>query len=231
MAIVTFDLLAIATFSGLSAVKHFIDLLGQAIPEIQRREREDLRRQALDNDWDEDSWRAEHQILDDRFEHWMPKLSAYSAVTLLHSIVETQLLACAERVGNRDEIAVFRPRDLLSVRANTTDVAVIFLERAGAKVKEDPSWSALTDLKKLRDLVAHRGGFRGETESHQKTFDDLIARHRPRLSTQESSWRPEMWVSLEFCHYMAEEVGAFFARTLRSIGVKEAALPSEYRRP
>jgi hypothetical protein len=171
--------------------------------------------------------------LSPRPEAYSPKIrsttAAYSAVTLLHSLVETQLLACAERVGKRDEIAVFRPRDLLTLRTNTTDVAVLFLERAGVRVKEDPSWSALSDLKKLRDLIAHRGGLRGETEAHQKTFDDLVARHRPRLSAQEESWRPEIWVSLEFCSDMGEKVGQFFARMLRAIGVKEAALPAEYR--
>jgi len=38
-----------------------------------------------------------------------------------------------------------------------------------------------------------------------------------------------VWVSLVLCREFARDVGAFFGRTLKAIGVAQEALPREYR--
>ena len=161
----------------------------------------------------------------------MPRLSAYSIIVLLQSLLETQLFACAEWVGRRDS-TVFRPRDFLGSRRGTMDVAVLFLRKApGVDVTSDPVWSRLKDLQQLRDIIVHRSGTRGEAEEHQKTFDRLIQQYAPRLSVAEGAdWlHGEIWVSLILCRDFAKDLGAFFARTLKVIGVPEDAIPREYR--
>src|SRR6266571_822000 len=88
MALITIDPLAIKTFERLSAIRALIDLLDASLPEVELRERDKLKRLAKEQDWDFGDYTVETQILDERFGHWMPRLSAYSVITLLQSVVE-----------------------------------------------------------------------------------------------------------------------------------------------
>jgi len=231
MASITIDPLAIVTFQRLSGIRAFIDLLDASLPEVELRQREKLDRLAKQQGLDVGDYSIESQILDERFGHWMPRLSAYSIIMLLQSVVEAQLFACAERVS-QEKASVFSPRDLLASRGPTMEVGVLYLRKAGGvDVTIDPAWTRLKDLQNLRDIIVHRSGTRGESESHQKTFDGLIERYAPRLSLAEQAhWLyGEIWVSLILCREFAEDVERFFARTLKAIGVEEEVIPREYR--
>jgi len=59
----------------------------------------------------------------------------------------------------------------------------------------------------------------------------LIERYAPRLSlAEQADWLyGELWVSLIVCREFADDVGRFFARVLKAIGVREQAVPREYR--
>jgi hypothetical protein len=231
MALFTIDPLAIVTFQRLSAVRAFIDLLDASLPEVELRQREKLDELAKEHGWDFGDYSVESQVLDERFGHWMPRLSAYSVIMLLQSVVEAQLFASAERVAH-EKSPVFTPRDLLGSRGRTMEVAVLYLRKAGGvDVTLDRAWPRLKDLQNLRDIIVHRTGTRGEGESQQKTFDGLIQRYAPRLSlAEQADWLyGEMWVSLGLCREFVEDVGKFFARTLTAIGVEENVIPREYR--
>jgi hypothetical protein len=232
MALFTIDPLAIVTFQRLSAVRAFIDLLDASLPEVELRQREKLDQLAKDQGWEFGDYSVENQLLYERFGHWMPRLSAYSVIVLLQSVVETQLLASAERVCH-EHPPPFNLRELLANRGGTIDVAVRYLLKIrGVDVKQDPAWDRLMDLQNLRDIIVHRGGTRGESEKHQATFDRLIQRYGPRLAQRENAaadWLySEVWVSLPFCREFSQDVGRFFARTLKAIGVDEEVIPKEY---
>jgi hypothetical protein len=231
MAMLTFDPLAIVTYQRLAGIRAFIDLLDASLPEVELRQRERLDQLAKEHDWDFGDYSVECQMLDERFSHWMPRLSAYSVIMLLQSVVEAQLFASAERVGHEKSI-VLGPRDLLAGRGRTMEVAVLYLRRvADLDVTIDPVWARLKDLQSLRDIIVHRSGTRGESEDHQKVFDRLIERYAPRLALAEQASRlyGEIWVSLILCREFTEDVAKFFARTLKAIGVDEAVIPKDYR--
>jgi hypothetical protein len=218
------DPLAITTFGRLAGVHAFVTLLDNSMPEVEWREREALNHVAEEQDWDFGDYSVESQLLDERFRHWIPRFSAYSIIILLQSTVETQLFACAERVGQNPS-PVFQVRD---IRGGVQESAVLYLRKAGSvDVTKDPAWPRLQDLRELRNIIVHRGGTRGESPEHQNTFDRLLSTYAPRLASadQPSSLYGEMWVSLRLCAEFARDVEAFFSRTLRAIGVSAKAIP------
>ncbi len=228
MAIVTFDPLAITTFQRLAGLEAFIEMLDSSLPEIELRQRDVLTRVAKEQGWDFGDYSVERDAIDERFRQWMPRFSAYSVIILLHSLVETQLLGCAQRVGKR-EGAVFTVRDM---RGGPLDSAVLYLRKAACvDVTTDAVWSRLKDLQQLRNIIVHRAGRRGDAEDQQSTFDRLIRAYAPRLRhDDDDGWLyGEVWVSLVLCRELSRDVGAFFGRTLKAIGVPQDALPREYR--
>lgn len=221
---ITIDTLAITTFRRLAGIDAFISLLDNSMPEVEWREREALNHVAQEQDWDFVDYSGESQLLDERFRHWIPRFSAYSIIMLLQSIVETQLFACAQRVSQNPS-AVFHVRD---IRGRVQESAVLYLRKAGSvDVTKDPAWSRLQDLHELRNIIVHRGGTRGESPEHQKTFDGLLSKYAPQLASADdpSSLYGEMWVSLRLCVGFVGDVEAFFSRTLRAIGVSPKAIP------
>ncbi|MGO9268916.1 MAG: hypothetical protein ACLQOO_01415 [Terriglobia bacterium] len=221
---ITIDPLAITTFGRLAGVHALISLLDNSMPEVEWQEAEALNRVAKELDWDFGDYGVQRQLLEERFRYWIPRFSAYSIIILLHSIVETQLFACAQRVGQNPG-AVFHVRDM---RGRGQESAVLYLRKAGSvDVTKDPVWSRIQDLHELRNIIVHRGGTRGESPEHQKTFDGLLSKYAPQVASADhpSSLYGEMWVSLRLCAGFATDVEAFFSRTLRAIGVSPKAIP------
>jgi hypothetical protein len=226
-----FDLFAVKTFERLSGVGSFIELLRESLPLVEERHREYLVKEAAHYEMDSDEYQMESMILDERFQHWFPRLSEYSAIILLQSAVETRLFACAERVGHRTSSTI-QPRDMLKGRAATAAVSARYLTEIGnIRVKSDPAWETLKDLESLRNLIVHRGGERGTTDAHQEAFDRLLKKYDPHLSESESPSKAHtsVRVSLDFCSAMVDEVANFFGRVLLQLGVKREAIPSKYR--
>ena len=88
-----FSILVLETFGRLSGVRSFVDLLDRSLPESEWSENEELKRRAEDESWDFGDFDIARQVLDDRFQFWLPRYTTYSAVTLLYTVLETQLAA------------------------------------------------------------------------------------------------------------------------------------------
>jgi len=95
-----YDTLTDQTYERLAAIKALLDLLDQTLPTSEARENKALRELADERDWPPEEFRSEEQILDVRFRHWLPRYAAYSVIILLHTVVESQLLACARGRGS-----------------------------------------------------------------------------------------------------------------------------------
>ena len=106
-----FDYLVLETFQRLSGIKAFLEVLDKVVPEIEWLEREELRRLAEEQGWDVGDYQAKGQVLDEKFRHWVQRFGPFSIIVLLCSAVETQLLACADRLG-RDRNSTFRVKDI-----------------------------------------------------------------------------------------------------------------------
>lgn len=203
--------LVLETFGRLAGVRSFVDLLDRSMPESEWNENEELKRKAENENWDFDAFDVERQVLDDRSQFWLPRYTAYSAVTLLYTVLETQLAACAKFAATQRK-AAFRPTDL---RGNGIESSVLYLKRVSVfDARADSAWQSICDLRDLRHLVVHRAGTKGESDEHRKTAQRLAAASGGRIVFPESdwSWYGEVWISIPFCRELIERVEDFFDR-------------------
>jgi hypothetical protein len=122
---------------------------------------------AAQEGWEPSDTAIEKIELDAKYRTWVPTFAAYSIIILLHSIVENQLFALADRLGKKQD-----------AKLRVKQVAGRGLEQAALY------WSLLHDVQLLRNVIVHRGGNRGESPDQQKAQDDVILRHPNKLRLQ-----------------------------------------------
>ncbi len=214
-----FDLLVSGTISGITGVRALIDHAYNSIPEMQSRALEALESQAKREDWNQDDYQAEKDMLRTIYEYWVPKNTAYSSITLLFSILETRLFACCERI-RKEKMSPFGVRDLKYPALEATNRFIRNL--TGTDVTKDPAWQNLRDMQAVRNIIVHRGGVRGEIRDHQDEFDSLLNRHRDNLDARTGLWfDKELWVSKQFYDNCVSEMEAFFRRLFKNLGLSE----------
>ena len=118
---IRFDSLVTETSQRLYGLSALIELIYRATPEVELQERDALKQLAEHEKWEYGDYNVEGQFLDVKFKYWLPKFAAYSVIILLSSIVETQLLAYARRVGQRGECA-FDLNDLIKSQLSASGV-------------------------------------------------------------------------------------------------------------
>lgn len=213
-----FSILVLETFGRLSGVRSFVDLLDRSLPESEWSENEALKQKAEDLNWAFDDFDVERQALDERFQFWLPRYTAYSAVTLLFAVLETQLVSCAKLAATQRN-AAFQPADL---RGNGIESAVLYLKRLGVfDARADMAWPSICDLRDLRHLIVHRAGTKGQSEEHRKTAQRLAAASGGRIVFPESdwSWYGEVWISVPLCRELIETIEGFFDRVVAALGL------------
>jgi len=219
-----FDPLVSETSERLYGLNALVELVYRATPDVELQERDALNQLAEHENWDYGDYSVEDQFLEVKFRHWLPKLAAYSIIILLSSIVETQLLAYAKRVGEREKSA-FEPNDLKGP----------FLERAAKYVKKvsgsvltkNPRWETLRNLQELRDIIVHRAGKPGGDKKPQ--VEQMIERMRyPGISLDENPYAItadcELSFSIHSCRYFAGEVEQFFKDLFKDAGLPVTGL-------
>ena len=78
-----FDILVLQTFGRLTGVREFLELIDRTLPESEWSGNETLKAKAEQEEWEYSDFDVERQILDERFQFWLPRFTAYSVVTLL----------------------------------------------------------------------------------------------------------------------------------------------------
>ncbi len=210
--------LVLQTFGRLAAVSAFLDLLDQAIPVSEFADNEALKRKAEENDWDYSDFDVEEQILKERFRFWLPRFGAYSVLTLLYTVVETQLVVCAKVAADQKQ-SQFRPGD---IKGSGIDAAALFMERVRAfDVRHDGAWQTICNLRDLRNLIVHRAGTKGESDEHKGTAQRLAQAYPGRIVFPESdwSWYGEVWISMSLCRELVRVVEGFIDRTFAALGL------------
>ena len=217
MAIIHFDPLVIGTFQRLFGISAFLEAVDTATPTLEANENHHLERLAAQEGWDYSDYAIEKIELDAKFRTWVPTFAAYSVVILLHSIVENQLFAFADRLGKKQS-AKLRVKQLAG---RGLEQAAIYLECVvSISVKTDCAWPILQDLQLLRNVIVHRGGRRGDSPEQQKDVDGLIRRHSDKLQLQKADGvHAQIWVSMNLCRDFAREVEGFFERVFESAGL------------
>ena len=204
------------TVGRLAGLHAFLDVLDRALPEYEWADNESLKHMAEDEGWEWADFEVERQVLNDRFRFWVPRFTAYSVMTFLYSIVETQLAACAE-VAAKQKQSPFKPSEL---RGQGVEAAARFLEGIGVfSAQQDKEWPMICDLRDLRHLIVHRGGLKGEADKHRKTALRLAKKYDPHIEfpDREWSWYGEVWISIPLCRDLIDRVERFLDRVFQAL--------------
>lgn len=106
-----FNVLVVQTFGRLEGIRSFLEVLDRTLPEAEWSDNEALRQRAEEENWEFADFDVERQVLDERFRFWLPRFTTYSVVTLLYTVLATQLAACAD-VACSQKQASFQPSDV-----------------------------------------------------------------------------------------------------------------------
>ena len=143
MILLRFNFLAGETFARLESLKALTEHTANSIPEMERQAQKALKSRAKSGGWGFDDYCFEQQALEHNYGHWVPRYTGYSTLVLLYSIVETQLLACADRVAE-DKSFVLRARD---IKGSAVEGSVRLIEAlTSINAKQDIAWPHLKDF-------------------------------------------------------------------------------------
>lgn len=95
----------IETFARLHGIQAFLETMNDGIPTVEAKQHQYLEQLAVKGDWEPGEYFVEKEILNDKFRTWIPEMAAYSAIILLHSIVETQLHGFADHMARTRSFA------------------------------------------------------------------------------------------------------------------------------
>jgi hypothetical protein len=189
----------------------------EGIPTVEEKAHRYLEQLAEKAGWETGDYAVERSVLDAKFHLWVPTFASWSAAIILHSIVETQLNAFAEYMGQQRG-AKLRVKD---AAGKGIDQPASYLKLAlSIDVKTDPAWSQLKDLQSLRNIIVHRGGKRGESPRHQETVDELVKKYPHKLELRAADgFHEQIWMSMNLCRDFVRNVDGFFERVFRASGL------------
>ena len=215
------DLFVLVALRRLTGVRAFIEHADQSIPVMEDRARKALKELATQEDWDYSQYDVGEQVLDADYRHSIPRYTTYSAIILLASFLETQLVRCAEKVG-QEKNTLFQVRDL---KGGLLEAASFFLQRVSdLRIQDDPDWQYLKDMRALRNIIVHRHGRRGDLAKHQEEFDRLLEVYKPELSVDPNGLEDELIVSIQFCREYGQKSEIFVKRLFISLGSQHSGL-------
>jgi len=222
---VRIDFLAWETKAWVEGVRDFLQMLSAAIDDASVKEKVALEGFARASDMDPAEYLSELQTLDHKFQRWLPRVSSYSAVILLHSLVETQLLEYAARLRRHHELRI-GVRDLAG---KGVDAAKVYITKVAAvDIANDLGWLELKNLQELRNIIVHRRGRQGGSPEQQKTVKRLLDEYKEDISlTDRANVEDcEVEISLRLCFHFVTEVDQFFQRLCLASGFQERAWKS-----
>jgi hypothetical protein len=218
--VVKIDFMAMETDSWLYATRAFLEAMTRAVAEAESREDEELKRRAAAESWPPEEYFAEQDVLREKFGHWLPRLSAYSVIILLQSLVETQLHAYARRLrrvqGQKLDVSDLQGKGICPAQKYITKVG-------GINIANDLGWRDLCNLQDLRNIIVHRRGRQGSPEQ-QKIVHRLLKQYPEDLSLRTLWSDPEdheVLVTFRLCSHFMGQVEAFFRRLCKAAGFQE----------
>ena len=169
----------IDTFAWIFGVRAFLEEIETALPDAEGKALDYLNQLAKEQKWDETDCSLEEAEVKSKFQHWLPRLVGYSAITLIHTLVETQLTATANRLRELHGYSL-KVNDL---RGDPVERAKIYLTKvAGIPVGSDNGWQVLQDLAELRNIIVHRRGRQGADLKDHRSVRQLTERYPDAIS-------------------------------------------------
>ena len=134
MTTIRLEPVVIDTFAWIFGLRAFLEEIEAALPDAEGKAFAYLNQLAKEQKWEETDYSLEEAEVKSKFQHWVPRLLGYSAVTLIHSVVEAQLTATATRLRQLHGYSL-KMNDL---RGDPLERAKIYLTKvAGIQVGSD----------------------------------------------------------------------------------------------
>lgn len=207
---ISFSPLVVETSERIYGLSALVELIYRSTPEIEFRDREALKDLAENEGWDYGDYQVEGQMLDVKFQYWLPRLSAYSVLILLSSVVETQLLLFAKDRAT----LVAAGFDAKEFGSDVLKRAAAYIRRvtdSKLDVTRNRYWQPLDDLQFLRNIVVHRAG-RPRSDERQRT-EKLCKKYRG-LSLEENRYsfsrESELHLTIHACRHFVAQAEGFF---------------------
>jgi hypothetical protein len=213
-----FDPEIIATLGWISSVRAYLEEIETIMPSAKHRAINQLSETTNREKWDTATFELETAILESNFDDHFPKLLRYSIVTLLHTVVETQMIRLANYLRRKRGFSL----QVNYFRGTVIERTKLYLNKVvNLNVVDDSAWKKLRDLNDLRDIIVHRGGLQGSDKDQQKVVRRLIKEYNGGLSLVGPAESPdsEIEVSLDFCRCFLNTIEQFFRRLFQKAGM------------
>lgn len=218
MPTIRIEPVVIETAGWTLALRALLEMMQEAIPEAQQRERDALRGRAKQGGWDAAEYFNELQQVDLTFETWLPRLTGYSAIVLLQSLVERQLLAVCQQLHRSQGLKLA----VREVQGSPIDRAKTYLTKvANIDIANDLGWDELRNLQELRNIIVHRLGKPGASSDDQKNVNRLLEYYSGNLGLDKrpDGFEAELEVPRSLCNHFLEQVAEFFKRLFQKAGL------------
>ena len=183
----------------------FVAALDAAVPQAHLAAGSALRAWAEAQGLDAAEYFSERDVLEEQHKWWVPRLAAYSAIVAVHSLVEAELFACADRL--RAGLKSPKRRGLDRARAS-------FMRATAVDVTEDDTWPDMLRLEELRNIVVHRGGNVEQSDNDRKVVARLQKVYDSKLWLVKRSQLHGEYVHVTptLCTEFAEKAEVLFRR-------------------
>jgi hypothetical protein len=162
----------VETLGRVFGTKAFVSAMDDAIPLAYERAQKALKGWAEETGLDYPEYVNEHRMLEEWYGWWAPRLATYSALVAIHSLVETELFACGDRMA----------KGQTSRKRRSLERAASYLKRvANVDVRVDEAWGHLLRLEELRHIIVHRGGSLEGSDANRTVVSRLQRHYRGQL--------------------------------------------------
>lgn len=202
------------TLGWIRGIRQYIDQLRQLLPDAERRERDVLNQLAKQFEWDYESYSEKNSEIESKFSYWLPRVAAYSIITILHALVETQLRALADRLRHLRGEAL-KPNEISGDAIEKSKIYLVKVMKL--PVADTPEWQTLRDIADIRHIIVHNQGAIGGDEKRRKRVEELKCRYPNKLSERIG----ELDISLFLCEDFLDKVEDFFRQMFKQAGLPQ----------
>lgn len=218
---INWDTTVVNTNLRISVAHAFLEAVEKGLPLAEEHQLKALKEKASIEGWDLDEYSSESQTIGHYFGFEIPRMFGYTYIALLHSIVETRLIALARYLRQKNNFDL-KFNDL---RGSPIDCVKKYLSKiAKIEVGNEPGWQILQDLQKLRNIIIHHGGSVGIEKKQKAEIQLLIDKYHDHLSVHVSKHFDEdggeLFISVDLCLMFVNKIEKFFQNIFKIAGLK-----------
>jgi len=209
------DWIVADTLEWIDGVRTYIEEIEVAVRDIFFRKAEEQKLLAKELGWDADTYHAESQNLERKYNYWLRQTFTYSVITVLHMIVETRLTALSRSLGKR----LKKKLNINDIGGSAVDKNKTYLGKViELNIFNDTAWEHLKNLQKIRDIIVHRHGAQGQDK---KEVSRLIIYYKGGLTLngKPDDDESEIVVSIGQCKDFVGIIEDFFKRLFDMAGL------------